>query len=81
MTVHDRAVDAELEALQRDAFRYFLLWTNPDNGLVVDKTASNWPASIAATGLGLAVYPAAVERGFVKRETAISTVLTALRFF
>jgi hypothetical protein len=81
MTVHDRAVDAELEALQRDAFRYFLLWTNPDNGLVVDKTASNWPASIAATGLGLAVYPAAVERGFVKRETAISTVLTTLRFF
>ncbi|MEO7665982.1 MAG: glucoamylase family protein [Dehalococcoidia bacterium] len=81
MTAHDRAVDTELEALQRDAFRYFSRWTNPDNGLVLDKTAPNWPASIAATGLGLAAYPAAVERGFVTRETAISTVLTTLRFF
>ncbi len=81
MTTHDRTVDAELEALQRDAFRYFSLWTNTDNGLVVDKSTPNWPASIAATGLGLAAYPAAVERGFVTRETAVSTVLTTLRFF
>ena len=81
MTAHDRAVDAELEALQRDAFRYFSLWTNPDNGLVLDKSAPNWPASIAATGLGLAAYPAAVERGFVTREAAVATVLTTLRFF
>jgi hypothetical protein len=41
-------VDAELESLQRDTFRYFLLWTNPQNGLVLDKTAADWPASIAA---------------------------------
>ena len=81
MTADDRGVDAELEALQRDAFRYFSLYTNPDNGLVRDKNAPDWPASIAATGLGLATYPAAVERGFVTRETAIATVLTTLRFF
>ncbi|MEO8468079.1 MAG: glucoamylase family protein, partial [Chloroflexota bacterium] len=81
MTAHDRATDAELEALQGEAFRYFSLWTNPDNGLVLDKDAPNWPASIAATGLGLAGYPAAVERGFVTRDAAISTILTTLRFF
>ena len=45
-------VDAELESLQRETFRYFLHETNPRNGLVRDKTATDWPSSIAATGLG-----------------------------
>jgi hypothetical protein len=52
--------DAELERLQRKSFSYFLHETNPDNGLVIDKTAANWPASIAATGFALAAYPVAV---------------------
>jgi len=43
-------VDAELEKLQRETFGYFLHETNPANGLVIDKTAADWPASIAATG-------------------------------
>jgi hypothetical protein len=44
-------VDAELELLQRESFSYFLHETNPANGLVIDKTAPDWPASIAATGV------------------------------
>ena len=55
------AVDAELQKLQHQTFGYFLHETNPANGLVVDKTAPGWPASIAATGLALACYPVAVE--------------------
>ena len=43
--------DAALEMLQRRSFSYFLHETNPDNGLVIDKTAADWPASIAASGL------------------------------
>ena len=74
-------VDAELEALQRETFRYFLHETNPHNGLVRDKTATDWPSSIAATGLGLAVYPVAVERGFITRTAAVERILTTLRFF
>jgi len=50
--------DAELEKLQRETFRYFLHETNPANGLVIDKTVADWPASIAATGLAQACYPA-----------------------
>ena len=42
--------EAELERLQHQSFSYFLHETNPDNGLVIDKTAADWPASIAATG-------------------------------
>ena len=37
----------------------------PGHGLVCDRTAANWPASIAATGLALACYPVGVERGFI----------------
>ncbi len=44
-------IEAELEALQCESFDYFLHEVNPSNGLILDKTAENWPASIAATGL------------------------------
>ena len=64
-------VDAELEKLQHESFNYFLHETNPVNGLVIDKTAADWPASIAATGLALASYPVAVERGFIPRAVAV----------
>ena len=81
MTSDTLALDAELESLQRDTFSYFLHETNPKNGLVLDKTAADWPASIAATGLALASYPVAIERGFIPRTAAIETVLATLRFF
>ena len=73
--------EVALERLQRETFSYFLHETNPENGLVKDKTASDWPSSIAATGLSLTIYPVAVEHGFITRDTAIQTVLTTLRFF
>ncbi|HEV3218030.1 MAG TPA: glucoamylase family protein [Vicinamibacterales bacterium] len=73
--------DALFDRLQRETFEYFLKETNPANGLVADKTRKNWPASIAATGLALAVYPAGVERGFMTRDAAARITLTTLRFF
>lgn len=45
--------DKRLEGLQRDTFGYFLNEVNPENGLIADKTAKAWPASIAAVGLAL----------------------------
>ena len=74
-------MDAELEGLQRDSFSYFLHETNPANGLVIDKTAPDWPASIAATGLALAAYPVGVGRGLMSRVAAVERTLTTLRFF
>ena len=53
MNTSKPTVDAELETIQREAFNYFLHETNPQNGLVLDKTAPDWPASIAATGLAI----------------------------
>ena len=74
-------VEAELEKLQRESFGYFLHEANPANGLVIDKNASDWPASIAATGLALACYPVSVERGFMPRAAAVERTLNTLRFF
>jgi hypothetical protein len=74
-------VDIELDMLQRESFGYFLFETNPANGLVVDKCAPDWPASIAAVGFALAAYPVGVERGFMARADAVARTLTTLRFF
>ncbi len=73
--------DEELEKLQHESFNYFLHEANPTNGLVVDKNAAAWPASIAATGLALAAYPVGVERGYMSRIAAVERTLTTLRFF
>ena len=73
--------DAELAQLQRETFAYFVHEANPANGLILDKTEANWPASIAATGLALAAYPVGVERGYLARGAAVERTLTTLRFF
>jgi len=55
--------------------------TNRANGLVSDKDAAYWPASIAVTGMALATYPVAVERGLMSRQSAIELTLATLTFF
>jgi hypothetical protein len=74
-------IEQQLQRLQKCAFAYFQHETNPTNGLVLDKTAPSWPASIAATGLALASYPVAVERGLMTKDLAIARTLAALHFF
>jgi hypothetical protein len=81
MSQRTLTADAELEKLQHASFNYFLHETNPVNGLVIDKTEADWPASIAATGLALAAYPVGVERGFMSRGAAVERTLATLRFF
>ncbi len=70
-----------LTSLQKDSFGYFVHEVNPLNGLIKDKTAENWPASIAAVGMALTIYTIGVERGFMSRAHAAGITLTTLRFF
>jgi hypothetical protein len=70
-----------LAELQQTTFRYFWTEVNPTNGLVVDSTKKGWPASIAAIGMALAIYPIGVQRGLITRKEAITRTLTTLRFF
>src|SRR6185295_9299971 len=73
--------DDQLQALQRNTFRYFWQETNPDNGLIPDNTQpGDIPASIAGVGFALASYPVAAARSFVPRAQAVDRTLATLRF-
>ncbi|HET8941900.1 MAG TPA: glucoamylase family protein [Rudaea sp.] len=75
------ADEALLDSLQRAAFDYFPLNTNPRNGLVADTSRERSPCSIAVVGFAFATYPVAVARGWFDRADAVQHVLAALRFF
>jgi hypothetical protein len=69
----------ELARLQFTTVLYYLHETNPDNGLVRDKTDPAAPCSIAAVGLALATIPAVVERGVIIRRFAAKIARRRLR--
>ncbi len=69
-----------LRRLQNNSFGYFVQETNPANGLVLDKTANDWPASIAAMGMALTVWLVGARRHFITRVEAAQRSLTTLRF-
>ncbi len=71
--------DEELARLQRTTVLYYLHETNPDNGLVRDKTDPDAPCSIAAVGLALATIPVVVERGVLIRKFAAKIARRRLR--
>jgi hypothetical protein len=73
--------DELLRHLQKHSFDYFVHEVNPRNGLILDKTADNWPCSIAAVGMALTAYPVGVERKFMARAAAVERTLLTLRFF
>ena len=68
-----------LPLLQFTTLLYYLHCSNPDNGLVRDKTQATAPASIAAMGMALACIPVIVERGVLFREFAAKIALKKLR--
>jgi hypothetical protein len=88
------AVSAEddqfLEDVSRRSFQYFWDYTEPSTGCTRGRArADGVPydanrrdiGSIAVTGFGLAGMCIAAERGWVKREDALSRVRAALTFF
>ena len=76
----DRLTDKDLGLLQLSTVLYYLHETNPDNGLVRDKTDPNAPVSIAAVGMALATIPVVVERGVLLRDFAAKITLKRLRY-
>jgi hypothetical protein len=62
--------DQDLGRLQFTTLLYYLHESNPDNGLVRDKTEPTAPVSVAAVGMALATIPVIVERGVMIREFA-----------
>lgn len=75
-------IDAALvDRLQNSAFKYFLKYSNPENGLVADTSIGGVPCSIAAVGFALSSYPVGVERLWISREEAAERTVNTLRFF
>ena len=72
--------DRDLGLLQLSTVLYYLHETNPDNGLVRDKTDPHAPVSIAAVGMALATIPVVVERGVIARDFAAKITLKRLRY-
>jgi hypothetical protein len=72
--------DRELGLLQFTTVLYYLHETNPDNGLVRDKTDPAAPVSIATVGLALAAIPVIVHRGVLTRDFAAKIVKKRLRY-
>ncbi|HEY4066084.1 MAG TPA: glucoamylase family protein [Burkholderiaceae bacterium] len=80
-SAEDDSLDARrLRRLQRNSFNYFIVESNRANGMVLDKTASDWPASIAAIGMALSCYLVGAQRHFITRAEAAERTLTTLRF-
>lgn len=72
--------EQDLARLQFTTLLYYLHCTNPDNGLVRDKTQADAPASIAAIGMALATIPVLVERGIIIRKFAAKIARRRLQF-
>jgi hypothetical protein len=70
-----------LEFLQRKAFDYFWVETNPANGLIRDRSRTNSYCSIAAVGFGLTAIGIGIEHGWITREQGRERVLRTLRTF
>src|SRR5260370_14229021 len=71
----------DLNLLQLSTVLYDLHETNPDNGLVRDKTDPSAPVSIAACGMALATIPVVIERGVLFRDFAAKITRKRLRSF
>src|ERR1039458_3624198 len=69
-----------LDTLQYRTYLYFINEINPQNNLVKDRSADWSPASIAATGFGVAVWVVGVDRGWMTRDEAINRILNLLNF-
>ncbi len=72
--------DLELDHLQFASLLYYLHESNPDNGLVRDKTDPTAPVSVSAVGMALATLPVVVERGVLTRAFAAKIARRRLRY-
>jgi len=66
--------------LQREALAYFDRHASPENGLVRDSSAAGASASVAGSGMAMASWVIAAERGHCSRGDAVARTLSALRF-
>ncbi len=71
--------DDLLETISKKVFNYFWEETDPQTGFIRDRSRTNVPSSIAATGFGLAAISIGVHRGWVDYDRARERVIKTLK--
>ena len=79
-TPHVLNDEAFLDLVQHTAFDYFWYETNPQNGLIKDRSSDTSVSSIAAVGFGLSALTVGIDRGWISRKAGRDRVLTTLEF-
>lgn len=69
-----------LDSLQYKTFLYFWHESNPQNGLVKDRSTHDSPSSIAATGFAIPSWAVGAEKRWITREQAAERTLALLNF-
>ena len=69
-----------LQKIERDTLQYFLNHADARTGLVRDSSRAGSPASIAATGFGLAALAIGADRGWITHDLARANILKTLIF-
>lgn len=74
--------DEELmDLVQEETFGYFWEFAEPNSGLALERSnGSSTTITTGGSGFGLASFPAAVERGWITRNEAISRLSKMLDF-
>ncbi|MDD5645113.1 MAG: glucoamylase family protein, partial [bacterium] len=73
--------DKLLDRIQKATFDFFWNESDPETGLIKDRSAKFSPCSVAAVGFGLSVFCVAEERGWVSKEDVYSRILKILKTF
>ncbi len=71
--------DDLLDFVEQAHFGWFRRNHHPRTGLVYDRDRPTSPASIAATGFSLAIFPIACKRGWIRREEAAAYASKTLK--
>jgi hypothetical protein len=70
-----------LDFLEHASFDFFWYESNPDNGLIKDRSTSTSASSIASVGFGLSAICIGVDHGWITRVEGRARVLATLRTF
>lgn len=73
--------DKLLDRIQRSTFDFFWNESDPETGLIKDRSAKFSPSSVASVGFGLSVFCVAEQRGWVSREDVYNRILKILKTF
>ncbi len=72
--------DSLLELVQKQTFKYFWDFAEPETGLVRERSQDMFTLTSGGTGMGISSFPAAVNRNWITKNQAIQHLTKILLF-